>query len=192
MGLEDDRISLYKPTNIALVVEDKELYINKDELMQYSPVFRNMLSKNFVEKNLTKIKLPGKQIEAFSCFLRCLLPGIAEQITDDNVHHVLPLAHEYQTEILLQNIDTLLALNSKKNEHELSLCDVIDNIIEAEIYGLELYLKVNIDIAFKERYIQLIQESRFRLISRKTKLVISQKHWEYKDKVYCLNHQIHS
>ena len=81
MGLEDDRISLYKPTNIALVVEDKELYVNKDELMEYSPVFRNMLSKDFVEKNLTKIKLPGKRIEAFSCFLRCLLPGIAEQIT---------------------------------------------------------------------------------------------------------------
>jgi len=117
---------------------------------------------------------------------------ICPSVSDENVHHVLPLAHEYQTEILLQNIDTLLALNSKKNEHELSLCDVIDNIIEAEIYGLELYLKVNIDIAFKERYIQLIQESRFKLVSRKTKLVISQKHWEYKDKVYCLNHQIHS
>jgi hypothetical protein len=33
MGLEDDRISLYKPTNIALVMEDKELYVNKDELI---------------------------------------------------------------------------------------------------------------------------------------------------------------
>jgi hypothetical protein len=37
MGLEDDRISLYKPTNIALVMEDKELYVNKDELMELSP-----------------------------------------------------------------------------------------------------------------------------------------------------------
>jgi hypothetical protein len=50
MGLEDDRISLYKPTNIALVMEDKELYVNKDELMELSPVFRKMLSKDFVKK----------------------------------------------------------------------------------------------------------------------------------------------
>jgi hypothetical protein len=88
MGLEDDRISLYKPTNIALVMEDKELYVNKDELMELSPVFRKMLSKDFVEKDLTKIKLPGKHIEAFSCFLRCLLPGIAEQITGIKVRGI--------------------------------------------------------------------------------------------------------
>lgn len=109
-------------------------------------------------------------------------------VSDENVHYILPLAHEYQTEALLSEIDSLLALISVQDEHKMSPSDVIDNIVEAEMYGLKRYLDINIDIASKERYIPALLESGFKFISNHSKSIMSKKHWDYKDKTY---HKLH-
>ncbi|CAC5377425.1 unnamed protein product [Mytilus coruscus] len=186
MGLEKGTSSKFK--TITLIIEGKKLCAYREELMTFSPVFRKMLSSPFKETHSGEIEFSGKNMLSFKRFLECLLRGPSSSVTDENVHYILPLAHEYQTEALLSEIDSLLALKSVQDENKLSPFDVVDNIVEAEMYGLKRYLDINIDIASKEKYIPALQEPRFKFISTHSKSIMSEKHWDYKDKTY---HKLH-
>ena len=71
----------FKHENVALIIEGEKLQVNKDELMLISPVFQRMLNSDFLEKDQSEIKFPGKKLLSFTCFLKCALPGATEGVT---------------------------------------------------------------------------------------------------------------
>ena len=61
------------PTDLVLVVEMNEFHVHKTVLTDASTVFKVMLeSKNFKEKNMKSIDLPGKKAEDMSLLLKFL------------------------------------------------------------------------------------------------------------------------
>ncbi|ESO12335.1 hypothetical protein HELRODRAFT_158836 [Helobdella robusta] len=82
-------------TSLTLIVECQRLYVHKEVLAAWSPVFKSMFTKNFKEKELNEIELPGKKVDDFIELLHCMYPPI-KQISDANVYQLLPLAEEYQ------------------------------------------------------------------------------------------------
>ncbi|VDI79131.1 Hypothetical predicted protein [Mytilus galloprovincialis] len=76
----------------TLIVDGEKLFINKAELIQKYPVFEKLFTADFKEKNAHAIELPGKNLQHFLKFLRCTLDGYKDDITDENVHIIIPLA----------------------------------------------------------------------------------------------------
>ncbi|KAJ8315295.1 hypothetical protein KUTeg_007445 [Tegillarca granosa] len=83
-------------TDLILLVEGKKLYVHKTILAFASPVWAKMLTADFKEKGVSEIELPGKTIRSVVAFLRCVYPDIIDDIDNENVYQVLPLAEEYQ------------------------------------------------------------------------------------------------
>ncbi|XP_070205766.1 pancreatic lipase-related protein 2-like [Littorina saxatilis] len=61
-------------SDVALVVEDKKLYVHKCVLSLHSPVFRAMFTSNFSEKDASEVPLPTKKYDAVLNFLLHLYP----------------------------------------------------------------------------------------------------------------------
>lgn len=82
-------------SSVTLIVEGQRLYVHKEVLAAWSPVFKSMFTRDFKEKELGEIELPEKKVEDFVELLHCMYPPI-KQITDANVYQLLPLVEEYQ------------------------------------------------------------------------------------------------
>ncbi|XP_033739413.1 uncharacterized protein LOC117326798 [Pecten maximus] len=96
----------FLPNDVVLVIEDKQLYVNKDLLESSSPVFEAWLKKEWqtekgTENGKIELSFPGKNFVDMRAFFKCLLPVFSDKVTDENLDTVLPLADEYQTENLL-------------------------------------------------------------------------------------------
>src|SRR6218665_1349301 len=67
-------------SSLVLVVEDQPLYVHKEILAAWSPVFRSMFSGDGKEKDqeveLKEIKLNDKKVEDFIELLHCIYPPI--------------------------------------------------------------------------------------------------------------------
>lgn len=96
--------SPFNEPNVAFVFEERKLYVEKEQLIAVSPVFEAMFSSKFKEGSEKEIPLPGKNLNHFVRFLRYLCPEFDDELTDDTVHLMLPLADEYQTEALKKRI----------------------------------------------------------------------------------------
>ncbi|CAG2242879.1 unnamed protein product [Mytilus edulis] len=145
--------SSFAEQDMTLIVGGERLFINKSELMAKSPVFEKMFTADFKEKNANYIELPDKNLHEFLLFLRCTLDGFQDIITDNNVHLIIPFAHEYQVETMLSKADMFLA--NKYTEKQYGGCTsayVIKCIIEAEKYTLEKSLEILTDYASRKVY----------------------------------------
>lgn len=89
----------FPKADLILVVEGKELYVNRQLLTEASPVFRAMLESDFKESTQDRIELPGKSYEAVVEFLKCTYPFLNYDITVNNLFKILPLADEYETSL---------------------------------------------------------------------------------------------
>ena len=63
-------------SSVTLVVEDQRLYVHKEVLASWSPVFRAMFLHSFKEKNQREIEFPNKKVEDFLELLHCMYPPI--------------------------------------------------------------------------------------------------------------------
>lgn len=72
---EERSLSAFHFPDLTIKVGNEKLYVNRDQLMAESPVFRTMLTGNFKEKNAREIELPDKDTTTFALFLRHTLPG---------------------------------------------------------------------------------------------------------------------
>ncbi|CAG2251567.1 unnamed protein product [Mytilus edulis] len=170
--------SSFEKTDIALIVDGKRLYINRNELMEKSPVFKKMLTADFKERNALKIELPKKDLHHFLMFLRCTLDGHDDQINNINVHCIIPIAHEYQVKETLDKAN--IFLSNKYLQRSLKDClstDIINGIIEAEKYGLTRTLKELIDRASRKKFKTFSKTSDFDAISKGTLNKISMARW---------------
>ena len=63
-------------SNVTLVIEGHKLYVHREILATWSPVFRAMFTQDFKEKGMADIELPGKRVDDFVEFLHCMYPPI--------------------------------------------------------------------------------------------------------------------
>ncbi|KAH3851153.1 hypothetical protein DPMN_093634 [Dreissena polymorpha] len=67
--------------DVTLIVENVRIPVIKATLMVTSPVFRAMLQADWKEKDQNEIQLPGKRLESFIPFLRCIYPDLKDRVT---------------------------------------------------------------------------------------------------------------
>lgn len=98
---------------------------------------------------------------------------------DDNVHFIIPLAHEYQVKKTLVKADKFLADQYiskgilKCNSHL-----IIEGILEAEKYGLTKTLGVLIVLASKKAFHYFSSANGYNEIQKDTLHEISMKRWK--------------
>lgn len=63
-------------SSVTLMVEDQRLYVHKEVLAAWSPVFRAMFLHSFKEKDQREIELPSKKVEDIIELLHCMYPPI--------------------------------------------------------------------------------------------------------------------
>ena len=64
--------------SVVLLIEGHKLYVHREVLAAWSPVFRAMFVQDFKEKTMPEIELPGKKVEDFVQLLHCIYPPIQE------------------------------------------------------------------------------------------------------------------
>ncbi|KAJ8316333.1 hypothetical protein KUTeg_006347 [Tegillarca granosa] len=74
-------IPAFPKGDLILVVEGKELYVNRQLLTEASPVLRAMLESDFKESTQDRIELPGKSYKGVVEFLKCTYPFLNYNIT---------------------------------------------------------------------------------------------------------------
>ena len=97
---------------------------------------------------------------------------------------ILPLADEYQTAKTLKKANQFLAKKSKFLGDKISSAQVIQNILEAELYRLGAYLDESIAIASRKCFERLVEHPKFNEITQETRLKIMTKRWKDMDEVF--------
>ena len=59
-------------SDLTLIIEGQRLYVHKQYLAEWSPVWRRMFLGGFLEQNAKEIPLPGKDLEQFTELLHCI------------------------------------------------------------------------------------------------------------------------
>lgn len=140
-------LSAFLFPDLTIKIGNENLFVNRDQLMAESPVFRTMLTGNFKEKNAREIELHDKDPTTFAIFLQHTLPGFDGLILSESTARlILPLSHEYQTDASLSKIDKVLATCTSEHEYK-SVDMLINHILEAELYTLSKYLTASIQKA---------------------------------------------
>jgi hypothetical protein len=97
---------------------------------------------------------------------------------------ILPLADEYQTVTTLKKANQFLAKKSKFLGDKISSAQVIQNILQAELYRLDDYLDESIAIASRKRFEKLVEHPKFKEITQETRLKIMTKRWKDMNEVF--------
>ena len=97
---------------------------------------------------------------------------------------ILPLADEYQTAKTIEKANQFLAKKSKILGDTISSAQVIQNILQAELYRLDDYLDESIAIASRKCFERLVQHPKFKEITQETRLKIMTKRWKDMDEVF--------
>ena len=97
---------------------------------------------------------------------------------------ILPLADEYQTTKTIEKANQFLAKKSKILGDKISSAQVIQNILQAELYRLDDYLDESIAIASRKCFERLVQHPKFKEITQETRLKIMTKRWKDMDEVF--------
>ncbi|OAF66173.1 hypothetical protein A3Q56_06097 [Intoshia linei] len=82
-------------SSTIISVENRKIYCHKEVLCLWSPVFRKMLSDNFMEGTTNNVTLSDKKYEDIIILLKSMYPPI-NPIDESNVYILLPLVEEYQ------------------------------------------------------------------------------------------------
>lgn len=183
----------FLPQNVAFVFTNAEgsndrLFGNKEQLAKISPVFEAMFLSSFKESSADEVPLPGKKISTFIHFLRLALPGHSKDLKVETAREILPLVREYQVQGSKDLIDSFLSDTTSTiwdtPSYEFSSTDLVANIIEAEEYSLEKYLKASITFAAKRKHSSFASEPNYDQISEKTRLSIADERLRIFEKLY--------
>lgn len=92
----------WKRSDAILTVDNNvKFHIHTGALARQSPVFEQMLSPENLSKYPNReIYLVGKNADEFREFLKVLYSG--ESVREYKINYLLPLAHEYQTPVVLR------------------------------------------------------------------------------------------
>lgn len=95
-SFRESLLTISEERNVALIIENKKIWVSKEVLSMASPVFKNLFYGDFKERNQDCIELPGKKFEDVLELMCCLFlyPG-QKRIDSKNADIVVPLADEY-------------------------------------------------------------------------------------------------
>ena len=63
-------------SSLTLIIEEQKLFVHKEILAAWSPVFKSMFVREFKERDMKEIELPGKKVDDFVDILHCMYPPI--------------------------------------------------------------------------------------------------------------------
>ncbi|XP_045205535.2 uncharacterized protein LOC123557861 [Mercenaria mercenaria] len=132
--------------DLTLIVDGHKIRVMKVVLCLASPVFRAMLQSEFKEKDQAEVELPGKKHQDFVEFLSCFYPDKLEQVTGDTVYRILPLAFDYQVNVLQKRCHARL-IEVVKTSHLADAIEINRHIQLAEMYELKDLRKICISAA---------------------------------------------
>lgn len=105
-------------------------------------------------------------------------------VSEATVHHMLPLAEEYQTDDLKLRIEKFLIKGVLSESDSITSVNIIVKILEAEKYKLNEYMNACIDVASRKQNQNLTKNPKFEKISQSTQLKIGFKRMDGIDKIY--------
>ncbi|XP_062590743.1 kelch-like protein 3 [Saccostrea cucullata] len=145
----------FPPTDVILEVEGVDLHLNKQVLIDNSPVFKAMFESDFSEKYKERVPLPEKKYSDFVNFLctfynpECLAP-----ITEKNVLEVASLADEYQIMDLKEKCESFILENCKRTNEEKGYCIQSETLVNyaacAEKHNMVLALPLIMNLCSKK------------------------------------------
>lgn len=133
----------FPETDVTLVVEGQKIHVNKAVLSEHSPVFDTMFKSQFKESTAKEIILEDKKAEDVVEFLSCFYPKMKHPIKAENVLQVLPIAHEYQSSLVTDCEDFMIAMC--KPGKGLTVNILLDYILVGEKYDLARFLEVAVE-----------------------------------------------
>ncbi|XP_062569335.1 uncharacterized protein LOC134231387 [Saccostrea cucullata] len=141
----------FPPSDIILEVEGKDIHLNKQTLMERSPVFKTMFESDFIEKGKERIPLPGKKYEEFVNFLYTFYnPELVAPITEKNVLTAGSLADEYQIMDLKDKCESFILDHckqaSKNREIRIDIKTLLEYASYAENHNMTLALSLIIKL----------------------------------------------
>lgn len=137
----------FPETDLTLVVEGQKFHVNKLVLSDHSPVFKTMFKSQFKESTANEIELKDKKAEDVAEFLNCFYPGKNRPVTAENVLQVLPIAHEYQSPLVTDCEDFMIAMcEPDKRLTVNTLLRLLDYILVGEKYGLTSFIKAAVEL----------------------------------------------
>lgn len=131
-------------SSATLLIEGHKIYVHREVLAAWSPVFKAMFTREFKEKNQKEIELPDKKLDDFVEMLYCMYPPI-KAVNDSNVHQLLPLAEEYQ----------ILEIKKKCEEFLLTKPGSIQLLVTAQAHNLVHLLQKCIEHARHKSFTEL-------------------------------------
>lgn len=134
----------FPKTDLTLVVEGQKIHVNKLVLSAHSPVFKTMFKSQFKESTANEIELKDKKAEDVAEFLNCFYPGKNRPVTAENVLQVLPIAHEYQSPLVTDCEDFMIAMC--KPDKRLTVNTLLDYILVGEKYGLTSFIEAAVEL----------------------------------------------
>ncbi|ELU00894.1 hypothetical protein CAPTEDRAFT_192565 [Capitella teleta] len=150
-------------SSLTLVIEGEKLYVHREVLAAWSPVFRSMFTRDFKEKDQREIELPGKKVDDFVELLHCMYPPI-KPITDSNFGQLLPLAEEYQ----------IVQVKRKCEEYLLTKAGSIELLVTAQTYGLQQLRLKCIEYARTKSFTELQKDPFYQLLEAENLIGILQ------------------
>lgn len=133
----------FPETDVTLVVEGQKIHVNKSVLSEHSPVFDTMFKSQFKESTAKEIPLEDKKADDVVEFLTCFYPKMKHPVTAENVLQVLPIAHEYQSPLVTDCEDLMIAMC--KPDKRLTVNTLLDYILVGEKYGLTRFLEAVVE-----------------------------------------------
>ncbi|CAO4367278.1 unnamed protein product [Caenorhabditis nigoni] len=160
----DEIFAASDKTDVVLVVEGKNLNVNKAFLTFHSDYFSTLFSSNFKEGQMNEIELKEVSYKDFALFLSIFSPN-PQFPNDDTVEKLLELARQFQVPAVIRIVEHHL-LTISKIEHGIMLW-------LADEYGMPQLLKKCISqITSAEMAKQLKMSPEFKELSDKTNTLI--------------------
>ncbi|CAH3034978.1 unnamed protein product, partial [Porites evermanni] len=124
----------WKFSDVVLVVEGQKLHVHRAVLAVCSPVFEEMFTSEFEGNGEKEIPIPGKMASEIMELLQIIYPSVEEKLTEENCHHLLRLADEYQIKAIVQKCENFIVkmmnLNGLRKE-------VLVELVFAQKYNLQ-------------------------------------------------------
>lgn len=144
---EQDFSEPWEQSDVVLLVEEKKFHVHRLMLSMCSPVFSRMFSADFKEKDADEITLPDKKAAEIREMLLVIYPVSCKQVDDINLHFLLPLAQEYQINMLTKKCEDYLLRRMESKERndrtqtlwseESKIDFTLETLIVAQTYSLE-------------------------------------------------------
>ncbi|XP_078375181.1 kelch-like protein 24 isoform X3 [Oculina patagonica] len=121
----------WEDSDVILVVEDEKFHVHRLILSMNSPVFKAMFKSEFKEATNNEIPLPEKKASEVLDFLKQLYVQERQEITLNNVEHLLKLSDEYQVKVIFDPCVKFLDNQPKTEENAMKI------LVLASLYKLE-------------------------------------------------------